>query len=385
MSDSESDAPQAVSLSQSKKTARKQDKEVESFRAGEKKKEKERNRQRDLWLKEQASSKTIDADETIESKEGKKDKTGKRKKGNEAIEEDEEQKRLEARMARAMEEAGGEDDEEMDIGMDDGEEGDEDSDEDEDEDEDMEELDDDDEREDEDEEDGDEGEDDMEDDDDDASDPRSKYLPDHIFTAAFSKPLKPPSTTTPSKPPAPKASKASKKRKRVQSLSKDIVLGSRTIRTLPPPSSHTHADIHTPGTLAPPPRINKFLSRTLSLKGTSANKKKTQGWERRAANLGVMKRSGGAPAAGFLAARTLCARPSRRKMAATSGRHPTRSFNLALESQAGAPGQVVPRSYPIGVTFLHTSVVQRKPFPHPTNLSPSALMRRARSVDADLV
>ncbi|TFY76132.1 hypothetical protein EWM64_g7879, partial [Hericium alpestre] len=117
-------------------------------------------------------------------------------------------------------------------------------------------------------------------------DPKSKYLPDHLFTAALSK-------KKPTISPAPSA--APKRRKRVQKTAKDIVIGSRIIRALP------HIDgldtLSAPGTATPPARTNRFLSRALTKKGTS---KKGAGWERRPANVGVLRRIAGAPAAGFV-------------------------------------------------------------------------------------
>ena len=52
--DSESDAPQAISLTNSKNAARGRQRDIEIFRAAEKSKLKERNRLRDRRLKEQA-------------------------------------------------------------------------------------------------------------------------------------------------------------------------------------------------------------------------------------------------------------------------------------------------------------------------------------------
>jgi hypothetical protein len=111
----------------------------------------------------------------------------------------------------------------------------------------------------------------------------SKYLPDHLFLAAFSKPkntLRPSQTTLKTRP--------SRKRQSVRARTKDVVVGwvsiphisilflfplfyesdpflsTRTVRTLS--SSPTGARLVSRGTTLPPARINKFLTNALGFK-----------------------------------------------------------------------------------------------------------------------
>ncbi|PCH37126.1 hypothetical protein WOLCODRAFT_167324 [Wolfiporia cocos MD-104 SS10] len=123
---------------------------------------------------------------------------------------------------------------------------------------------------------------------------KKNYLPDHLFQSALSKV---PSTSSSkrkldvsggeSKPPA-------KKRKRAKRTGKgkDILVGSKMIRTLPQPSTTP-----VPRAMIPPGNTKKFLKRTLQLKSSASNSK-VKGWERRAANVGIMRRNG--PAASFV-------------------------------------------------------------------------------------
>ncbi|KAI0288295.1 hypothetical protein BC826DRAFT_1107797 [Russula brevipes] len=125
--------------------------------------------------------------------------------------------------------------------------------------------------------------------------PPSKYLPDHLFIAAFSKSklgnLLRPSRTTPK-------TRSSGKRHSVRTRTKDVVVGTHAVRTLlsSPASSH----LQSLGTALPPARIDKFLANTLRF---NENGKKTSTlaarWERRPSHLGVMKRTTGAPVTGF--------------------------------------------------------------------------------------
>jgi hypothetical protein len=305
MSDSESDAPEAVTLSHSAQYARRREQDIQAFATAERQKKRDLNRQRDERLKQQASAKK----ERIRG-----DGKGK---GKEQVRvgldgRDEETRRLEARMARAMEDA---EDEEgsgveggglEEFGMDDEdggiEEEDEDSEEDGDEEEEAESgmwskivgglgeggIHDDNKNDD------DDGDEDGMDEDPPATSTKSAYLPDDLFASSLShKPSR----------PAQHASKATtesrKKRKRAVRKSKDIIVGcvfdydlqgasltschsSRIVRTLPVAhkTSATTAALYTPsvGATTPPARVNKFLSRTLALNGKP---RKGKGWERK--------------------------------------------------------------------------------------------------------
>lgn len=273
MSDSESDAPESLSLSQSANFARGREKSIQAYATAEKRKMKEQNRRRDQMLKERAAS-----------------RKGKGSKAERKV--DEEQTRLETRMARAMDEVDGEDedDEIGEFGGMDGlsnkssegaDEGRSDSDEH------ISENDEDG--------DGDKGES-M--DEGVVSAGKSSYLPDHLFTVALSKPK--PSKEKPS--PALLHSKPKLRKRTRAPKNKDIILGyfylpfsklysstqhyqrTRTIHTLAPlhrtsSSSFTsYTPPSQPGATTPPARINRFLSRRLALIGEGKSK---QGWERR--------------------------------------------------------------------------------------------------------
>ncbi|KAF8506245.1 hypothetical protein BU17DRAFT_100911 [Hysterangium stoloniferum] len=134
----------------------------------------------------------------------------------------------------------------------------------------------------------------------------ANYLPDHLFSVA----------PTPAPPPEENITKSivkthSRRPKSARKKAKDLIVGSRTVRTMKPESLST-----TPLTL-PPARINKFLKRTLQLKKrehsidktTHGSTKKSTGkgkadnkspsWERRAANIGVLRNANG-PALKFV-------------------------------------------------------------------------------------
>lgn len=93
--DSDSDAPEAVSLASAQKAARQQAGAVEAFKAAERAKVKAKRRERDERGKERARDRRV-----VEEGEGERGFAGEG--------EDEEARRLQERMARAMEEAGGE-------------------------------------------------------------------------------------------------------------------------------------------------------------------------------------------------------------------------------------------------------------------------------------
>ncbi|KAH9913685.1 uncharacterized protein BXZ73DRAFT_106864 [Epithele typhae] len=290
-SSDDSDAPEAVSFGSSKKAARGEQAAVQTFRDAQKRKTKEKNRALDANLKAraqgQAARKIEDGGRAAKKPRVEEvvDGSEEDERGEEAGEDDDEsgdqdegggpsRKDLEARMARAMLDA--EEEEDEDLSGDDPE------------------------RLDEDDGSGLSGEEDAELDDpeEDSEDEelapaKSNYLPEHLFSALHTKPKNTKivfSDDTPARPPPSQ----SKKRKRSKSV-KDIVVGSRVIRTLPKPT-----DLATPAGakgLARTRKAETFVKKSLNLKGDPA-KSKIKGYTRRPANLGVMKRNG--PAAGFV-------------------------------------------------------------------------------------
>ncbi|KAH9896457.1 hypothetical protein C8Q73DRAFT_744524 [Cubamyces lactineus] len=330
-SSSDDEAPEAFSFGSSRKAAKGEQEVVRQFHASQKLKQKEKNRAIDRKLKERAAEvkgkgkvKEVSASHWEKATRGKgsAQQDSEDEEGSEAGEEDSGRNALEERMARAMREA-----EEEDSDIDDegsafegfsGEEAateDQDLEDDEDEDGEMSEVEEGEDSEEEDKED--EGESDEEEDEDEkmayedeseedveppsSSKPSAKnrnYLPDHLFKSALSKAATQNTkikfdeegsapSRTPASPP--------RKRRRAKRAEKDIVLGSRTIRTLPRPSNAI-SPAAAKG-LPPPRRVEKFVKYSLNLKA-DLNKSKTKGWTRRAANLGVMKRTG--PAANFV-------------------------------------------------------------------------------------
>ncbi|KAK0434592.1 hypothetical protein EV421DRAFT_1909247 [Armillaria borealis] len=239
-SDEDDDAPEAVSLSQSKKLIQQQNSSIRQFENAQKEKKRAKNRERDRKLKEQAQGrKQGKGKEDEESSSGEGD--------DDAI----------ARMRRAMKEAGEESDEDVDVEMHDEEDEEEESDEEEEE---FHGFD---------------------------APRKSNHLPDHLFASA--------ATSVPSveKKTKSKSSKeAEKTRKRKRSTAKDRVLGSRIIRALPDPNKPLSG---TPS-MVPTAKVRKFLDRSLSLRKTD---KRVGGWERRSANIGSMKIDHG-PAAHFV-------------------------------------------------------------------------------------
>ncbi|KAN0101025.1 hypothetical protein V8E55_001009 [Tylopilus felleus] len=117
---------------------------------------------------------------------------------------------------------------------------------------------------------------------------KADYLADDLFAAAFasqnSKPV-------PKKRVEPAQQETVKKRRRKFSTRpKDLVIGGRTIRTLP-----RHSDPRSQATArtVPSARVRRFVDQSLAMKGKQALlKAKKKGWERRAANVGVMKHQG---------------------------------------------------------------------------------------------
>ncbi|OSX62280.1 hypothetical protein POSPLADRAFT_1066114 [Postia placenta MAD-698-R-SB12] len=119
------------------------------------------------------------------------------------------------------------------------------------------------------------------------------HLPDHLFKSAFSKVQSVPSSSKRKFDVSADAPRLPSKKRRHQP--KDLLVGSRTIRTLANPSPAVPSVA--PRALMPPARVNKFLKRSLNVKGSIADCR-TKGWDRKSANVGVMKRSG--PAASFV-------------------------------------------------------------------------------------
>ncbi|KAK0457762.1 uncharacterized protein EV420DRAFT_1643619 [Desarmillaria tabescens] len=257
-SDEDDDAPEAVSLSQSKKLIQQQNSSIRKFENAQKEKKRAKNRERDRKLKEQAQGR-------------------KKGKGKEAVEEDEDEDEDEgnsgdegdndaiARMRRAMKDAEEESDEDMDddVEMHVEEDEDEEADESDEEEEEFHGFD---------------------------APRKSNHLPDHLFaSAAASVPSTEKKTKTKS---LKEAEKTRKRKKSTSNKAKDRVLGSRIIRALPDPNKPPSG---TPS-MVPTAKIRKFLDRSLSLRKTD---KRVGGWERRAANIGSMKINHG-PAAHFV-------------------------------------------------------------------------------------
>jgi hypothetical protein len=154
------------------------------------------------------------------------------------------------------------------------------------------------------------------------------HLPDHLFTAAFTPQTQPSFSNPQSAASVSRPNDIVKKRKH-RARAKDLIVGyvstpcvlriilfnqvscsSRAIRTL---SNSSRSGLPTLMTL-PPPKVKKFMNRSLNIKG---NQSRIKGWERRpgelicvvvrthdliicfSANLGVSKRDGG-PALGFV-------------------------------------------------------------------------------------
>ncbi|KAI8973089.1 hypothetical protein BD414DRAFT_468722 [Trametes punicea] len=327
---SDDEAPEAFSFGSSRKAAKGEEEAVRQYHAAQKLKQKEKNRAVDRTLKERAAAakgkrkpQAVGVSHWEKATKGKGIAQGGAEddRGSDGSGEDPSRNALEERMARAMREAEEEDSELDEEGSAFGgfsganaeiEEA-EDSENDEEEDEELEEGDGSAADEDQDEtdekvdsEDADEemastsGEDseDSEPSPPKPSKPKHNYLPDHLFKSALShtasrntKITFEDEDTAPSRPSA----SPPQKRRRAKSPAKDIVLGSRTIRTL---SKNTEAI--TPAAakgLPPPRRVEKFVKHSLNLKG-DPQKSRMKGWTRRAANLGVMKRNG--PAANFV-------------------------------------------------------------------------------------
>ncbi|KAF7974164.1 hypothetical protein HWV62_13285 [Athelia sp. TMB] len=243
-SDSGSDSegiPETFSLAQSKVAALSQNDALRQAEVAEKEKRKERNRQRDRKLKERAlltgRAKVPDVDD------------------------------VQARMERAMRDADAEEDSDANTSEEGENTGDED----------MDGSDDSDEGSGEEDEEMLQAEEDTSDDDPEETETTSSasknlhHLPEHLFTTAF----------TPTAPsgsvhaPSSRNSTLAKKRKRRTPGTKDALIGSRVVRVL--------GDRLQPATKTlPSSKANKFVNRSLALKGGKAP---TKGWERKPGEL----------------------------------------------------------------------------------------------------
>ncbi|KAF9242346.1 hypothetical protein BU15DRAFT_60470 [Melanogaster broomeanus] len=124
---------------------------------------------------------------------------------------------------------------------------------------------------------------------------KADYLADDLFTAAFSS-QKSKQSSDKTSVESSKRQTLKKRRRKPTARSKDLVIDGRTIRTLSRASdSRSQATSRT----VPPSRARKFIDQSLALKGKQALlKAKRRGWERRPANVGVMKFNG-VPPLGF--------------------------------------------------------------------------------------
>jgi len=255
-SDSESSddegAPETISLVQSKKDIQKLDAQLKKAEMAERQSKRRQNRELDRKLKERADM----------------NRDGKKKAGE-----------LEARMQRAMQEAQEEMDEEGESGSGGGD-SDSDSENSDQVDEDVSSLDDDQ---------GSIHSEEAEEEEAEILPQKSKkktynpdHLPDELFTAAFA------SQASASKRKAPedeedKPVKQTPKKQKRSHTQKDLMVGSRAIRMLPTPGQPITPYV------APSGKIKKFLNRTLALGG---KKQQSKTWERRPANIGVLRRDG---------------------------------------------------------------------------------------------
>ncbi|TEB29193.1 hypothetical protein FA13DRAFT_1793293 [Coprinellus micaceus] len=131
---------------------------------------------------------------------------------------------------------------------------------------------------------------------------RVNRLPDHLFEAAFAAPSSS-ATATPnpkskrkSTPPTAQTTQPSRKRLRPDVGHEDLQVGVERVRALGTAASGAHRAL----LAGPSRRVNEFLDWALALKGTG---KKRLGWERRPANIGLMRSTSG-PAANFVGGRS---------------------------------------------------------------------------------
>jgi hypothetical protein len=119
----------------------------------------------------------------------------------------------------------------------------------------------------------------------------SKHLPDHLFASAFAHQA--PSSKNRQSTVVISEREGQVRRRKRQGRTKDLILGSRAVQIR---SSLSRPSWQPAPMSTPPPKVKKFISRSLIVNGC---KSKTKGWERRPANIGVLRTNGG-PATGFV-------------------------------------------------------------------------------------
>ncbi|KAL5483431.1 hypothetical protein ACEPAI_8662 [Sanghuangporus weigelae] len=291
ISDNEDIAPETITLSDSKKHAKRLNKVQQTAESDAKRQRKERNRRRDENLKRRAQ-------ETRGDDKRRNERRLQREKTNEN--EDEETRNLEARMQRAMQEADVEEDDEkeswgdfedqedIEVGVGTGSDSDS-----SDHPSEENELSSDESIYDVEEEGMGEGPSDAEP----SNDPELDYLPDHLFSEALSKKATTRSKKDSSLDEQSLKTKSNQERKLTKKRkTKDIVLGSKTIRTISPKS--TRVSLAASGTL-PPGKVKRFYESHLNLRSNHASSKRGSSWDRKAVNIGVL-RSSTSPAAHFV-------------------------------------------------------------------------------------
>ncbi|KAI0300078.1 hypothetical protein B0F90DRAFT_446198 [Multifurca ochricompacta] len=110
----------------------------------------------------------------------------------------------------------------------------------------------------------------------------SKYLPEHFFSAAAALSKSRPANNVVARlsQTTPNTRTSRKQRLRVHPRAKDVVVGTRIVRTVP--SSPASALAPSPGTTVPTTRVKKFLENALALRRASKrNSKLPLRWERR--------------------------------------------------------------------------------------------------------
>ncbi|KAJ3904160.1 hypothetical protein F5879DRAFT_96081 [Lentinula edodes] len=326
-SSDDDEAPETLTLTESKGAFRKRNAEIREVEEARKKMRKDKRRERERILKERKQQREREELKAVKSRRVSDNAEEEEDDGGEGDEEEDGENDVEKRMLRAMQQAEEEEEEEESgnevDSVEEGESVDEDVDEDDIDAETREDVD-------EDEEDkemvvneDDDGghEDEHEEGSDaemfsvDSSPPRSKskstlnakssmpklktnHLPDYLFASAFSSGSQKNQSKnnnlsfTGLSTTKKLQEKKTRRRKRSGGIARDHIIGSRLFRTLPKPDTAPRAS----AAMVPSSKVNKFLDRSLSLKGDK--KAKMRGWERRAANIGSLRRQG--PAAHFV-------------------------------------------------------------------------------------
>ncbi|KAG2116596.1 uncharacterized protein F5147DRAFT_673623 [Suillus discolor] len=301
---SDDDAPEAVSHSISKRNAKREKKTLRDFEAEENARKKAQNRERDRKLKERAVVTRLGklSDNTMQKGKRKVPRESNIESDGSSGQEDDIPKdnRLEMRMRRAMEDAATEM-EDAATEMDDGGDGNGDGE--------LENLMDggssesgiDEEMAEFDAESGSEEDEEMasgsEDESEDEDRPaltklsaEGQYLEDTLFASAFASQSAHAMADTTTTKSLQRVQPSRKRQRRPLARAKDLFVGTRTIRTLPDSlGSKVRSTAHT----IPSQKIRKFIDQSLAIKGRLASAKaKARGWERRPANVGVMKWTG---------------------------------------------------------------------------------------------